>query len=200
MVGYPRQFESLTNRLGFQITREDTSQLCLTWCGTRFPGLLCLTVTLVLLWISIPVFIAIALQGFSGPASHLWYFPVMNLILLGVAIFLLSLKRTIKIDKIYSRIHLSKRSLFRRQDLKLDFNEVVVLNLGTDMVYSGIAVAGSTVGQSSFPSPSLRLILINSDSVLLDRGGKSRIKKLADHLGRVLNKPVTSSEEIDNAS
>ena len=120
MEGYPRQFESLANRLGFQIAREDKSQLCLTWCGTRFPGLLCLIVTLVLFWISVPVFIAIALQGFGSPASPLWYFPVMNLILLGVSVFLLSLKRTIQIDKIYSRIHLSKRSLFRRQDLNLD--------------------------------------------------------------------------------
>ena len=124
----------------------------------------------------------------------------MNMILLGVAVFLLSIRRTILIDQKNCLVHLSKRSLFRRRDLKLGFDEVAILKLGTDMVYSGFAVAGSTVGQSSFPSPSLRLILAGGETVLLERAGRTRIKDLADRLGPMLAKPVTTMEEVDRES
>ncbi len=38
------------------------------------------------------------LRGFVGPAGSLWYFPLMNLVLFGIAIFLVTQRRTIVFD------------------------------------------------------------------------------------------------------
>ncbi|MFQ5850940.1 MAG: hypothetical protein ACE5JU_10175 [Candidatus Binatia bacterium] len=191
MEGRPSYFESIVTRLGFQIEEESTDRVCLVWYGARFPGLLCLGVSLVLLFFSVPVLEAMLSRGLGGTAASLWYFPAMNISLFGVALFLLSLKRTIVTDQRSRRVFLSKRSLLKRRNLAVDFSEIVALRLGTDMVYSGPALAGSTMGQSFFPAFSLRLVLESEETVLLDRGRKRNIDDLANRLSRFLDKPIT---------
>ncbi len=73
------------------------------------------------------------------------------------------------------------------------FGEIAALQVGTDMVYSGLAVAGSTMGQSRFPTASLRLALNGGETVLLDRGTKQRIRDLALRINRHLDKPITDN-------
>jgi hypothetical protein len=55
-------------------------------------------------------------------------------------------------------------------------------------VYNGFAVAGSSAAQQ-FPVPSLRLFLVNGDSVLLDRGSRRRLKELGNQIGEQLKRP-----------
>ncbi|MFQ5542163.1 MAG: hypothetical protein ACE5E2_04980 [Candidatus Binatia bacterium] len=192
MKGQPSNFESLVTHLGFQTHEESEDQLSLVWRGTRFPGYLCLGVSLALLFLSVPVMEAIRIRGLGSTAASLWYFPVMNLILFCVAVFLLSLKRVIIIDQRSQQVYLYRKSLLRRRDLEVDFSEIENLRLGTDMVYSGPALAGSTTGQSFFPASALRLVLTSGETVLMDRGSKRRIEDLARRLSRFLCKPTTS--------
>ena len=98
MQGTPADFEAIGNRLGFRISDNSHQTLALVWQGTRFPAFLCLGIALALLFISVPIVAALNLRGFVGPAGSLWYFPIMNLILFGVAAFLLTQKRTIVFD------------------------------------------------------------------------------------------------------
>ena len=192
MKGQPSHFESFVTRLGFQTHEETEDRLSLIWRGTRFPGYLCLGFSLALLFLSVPVMEAIRIRGLASTAASLWYFPVMNLILFCAAIFLLSLKRVIIMDQRSQQVYLYKRSLLRRRDLEMNFSEIVTLRLGTDMVYSGPALAGSTTGQSFFPASALRLVLTSGETVLMDRGNKRRIEDLARRLSRYLRKPITS--------
>jgi hypothetical protein len=150
MEGDPRHFESFISRLGFQVHREDSHGVRLVWHSTRYPGLLCLGLSLALLFLSVPVLQAILIQGTDSTAMSLWYFPAMNLILFCVALFLLSLNRTTVIDQRSKRVLLSKRSVLRRRDLAVVFGEIAALRVGTDMVYSGPAVAGTN------PSPTAK--------------------------------------------
>ena len=53
------------------------------------------------------------LNGFVGAAGSLWYFPLMNLILFGISLYLLSQKRTIIIDNSAQQVTLKKRSLYQ---------------------------------------------------------------------------------------
>jgi hypothetical protein len=195
MRGQPSHFESFVTHLGFQTHEEREDRLSLVWQGTRFPGYLCLGVSLALLFLSVPVMEAIRIRGLDGTAASLWYFPVMNLILFCVAVFLFSLKRLIIIDQRSQQVYFFKRSLLRRRDLEVDFSEIVTLRLGTDMVYSGPALAGSTTGQSFFPGSALRLVLTSGETVLMDRGNKRRIEDLAGRLSRFLGKPITSESK-----
>ena len=197
MEGDPRHFESIGNRLGFRIEQEDAGRLCLVWRGARFPGLLCLAISLALLILTMPILEAIRLHGFSSRVGSLWYFPVMNLILFGVAIFLLSLKRTIILDQKDGRLSLWKRSLLSRHCLTVNFAEIASLRLGTDEVYSGFAVAGSTAGVKSFPAASLRLLLSNGETLLLDRGGRKRLGEMAERLSVFLDKPITMEGKVE---
>lgn len=119
----------------------------------------------------------------------MWYFPMMNLILLFIALFLLSLKRTVLFDHKERRVVLHKRSLFRANRLCVDYDEVTALRLGMDQVYSGFAVAGSTSAQT-YPVPSLRLVLTGGETVLLDRGGMRRLEALGKRLSGHLGKPL----------
>lgn len=192
MEGNPRHFESIGNRLGFKVVEEKADRLCLVWRGPLFPSLLCLGISLALLFISVPVFQAIRLQGLESRVASLWYFPLMNAALLGVSAFLLSLKREITLDHGSHDAVMSKRSLFRRQQLVVEFEEIAALQSGHDQVYSGLGVAGSTAGES-FPANSLRLLLANGESVLIDRGGKRRLEELGERLGRFLDKPLRKS-------
>jgi len=56
-------------------------------------------------------------------------------------------------------------------------------------VYSGFAVAGSSAAQS-FPVPSLRLIVKEGASVLLDRGGFKRLETLGRSIGERIGRPL----------
>ena len=190
MTGDPRHFESIGNRLGFRPEPSGDDEINLVWRGGRFPALLCLGIAAFLLLLSGPVFLAIRAQGLDSAVGSLWYFPAMNVVLFGVALFLLTLKRTIRIDRRAARVRLSRSSLLMRRRLVLEFDEVRALGLGEDEVYSGFAVAGSTAGQKSFPARSLRLLLSGSQSVLLDRGGGRRLEELAARIGRFMDKPV----------
>lgn len=189
MEGNPVEFEALGNRLGFIIAKEEEQRIELTWRGPRFPAYLCLGIALLLLGVTLPIVEAIRLRGFIGPAASLWYFPVMNLILLGIAVYLLSQKRSIVIDGVSRNVTLTRRSAHRRILLTVDFVDIEKLKLGADQVYSGFAVAGSSAAQS-FPASSLRLIIKGGASVLLDRGGRKRLEALGRKIGERINRPL----------
>ena len=189
MEGNPAQFEAIGSRLGFRLDEQGNDRLSLAWQGARFPAFLCFGIAAALLFMSIPIVEAIRVRGLQGPAASLWYFPLMNLILLGIALFLLSIKRTILFERANQTITLLKRSIFRASRLCVGYDEVIVLRLGTDQVYSGFALAGSSAAET-YPVPSLRLVLKSGESVLLDRGGMKRLKSLAERLSSFVDKPL----------
>jgi hypothetical protein len=192
--GNPAQFEAIGNRLGFRIAEDTEKTLSLVWQGPRFPAFLSLGIALLLLFVSVPILYAIYLKGFVGAAGSLWYFPLMNVILFGISIFLLSQKRTIVIDNEKQNVTLTKRSLYQTTSLTLGYPEIKKLSLGIDQVYSGFAVAGSSAAQS-FPVPSLRLFATGDVSILLDRGSLRRLEELGRGVSHRLNKPL----EVDPA-
>lgn len=193
MHGHPSDFEALGSRLGFHLIQDTPERIVLAWQGARFPALLCMGIALALLFISVPIAEAIRVRGFEGPAASLWYFPLMNLVLLGISFYLLSLKRTIVVDATDKTVVLSKRTLLRRSELRLAWDEVKALRLGTDQVYSGFAIAGSSAAQT-YPVPSLRLVFHNGDGVLLDRSGKKRLEELAKKLSALIGKSIEVEE------
>ena len=193
MEGDPTQFEVIGSRLGFRVAEERQEKLTLVWQGARFPAFLCLGIGITLLILSVPILEAIRQRGFEGLASSLWYFPLMNLILLAISLYLLSLKRTILFDHKQRWLVLQKRSLFSNTRLCLDYDEVIALRLGIDQVYGGFAVAGSSAAESH-PVPSLRLVLKEGETVLLDRGGRKRLGDLGKKLSGFLEKPLQSEE------
>ena len=191
MQGNPADFETIGNRIGFRVVEDSSERLRLLWQGPRFPAFLCLGIALLLLLVSVPIVQAIYLNGFASRAASLWYFPLMNLVLIGIAFYLLAQQRSIIMVSAGHAILLRKRSLLRTFSLELCAGEVERLKLGLDQVYSGFAVAGSSAAQS-FPVASLRLSLRGGDTVLVDRGGARRLeelgKKIADRLGLALEK------------
>lgn len=189
MQGNPAQFEAMGNRLGFRIVQETPERLRLVWQGARFPAFLCLGMALALLFISIPIVQAINLRGFVGPAGSLWYFPLMNVILFGISIYLLSQKRTIAIDSSSEQVTLARRSFPRTTLLILSYTEVAELRLGVDEVYDGFAVAGSSAAES-FPVPALRLIVTGGKSILLDRGSFRKLEDMGKRISDRLKKPL----------
>jgi hypothetical protein len=194
MEGNPTHFEAIGNRLGFRIVEETDKKLFLIWQGPRFPAFLCLGIALLHLVVSVPILYAIYLNGFVGAAGSLWYFPLMNVILFGISIYLLSQKRTIVIDNAAQQVTLRRRSLHQTSSLLVGYPEIERLRLGVDQVYSGFAVAGSSSAQT-FPVPSLRLFAMGGKSILLDRGSLRRLEKLGRGVSRRLNKPL----EVDPA-
>jgi hypothetical protein len=194
MQGDPRHFESVGSRFGFQVEADTPEELRLVWRGSRFPAFLCLGISLALLFLSVPIAQAIALHGLASRVGSLWYFPVMNLVLFGVAIFLISLNRRVRVERKARLFSLSKGSLFGSRKLVAGANEIADLRLGTDAVYAGIGVAGTTQGQSYFPALSLRLRLIEGPTVLIDRAGTKRLENLAQCLSRALDKPIVREE------
>jgi hypothetical protein len=192
MQGNPASFDAIGNRLGFGIAENNVQRLRLVWHGPSFPAYLCLSIAIILMFISGPIVEAIRLRGFAGPAASLWYFPVMNAILFGIACYLLTLKRSILFDHQAQEIILTNQSLFKRSSLSASYSEIEKINLGMDQVYNGFAVAGSSAAQQ-FPVPSLRLFLVNGDTVLLDRGSRGRLKELGNQIGEQLKRPF----EID---
>ena len=195
MQGNPANFDAIGNRLGFGIAENNIQQLRLIWQGPRFPAYLCLSIAILLLFISVPIVEAIRLRGFVGPAASLWYFPVMNTILFGIACYLLTLKRTILFDHQRQRMVLTNQSLFNRSFLSASYSEIAKINLGVDQVYNGFAVAGSSAAQQ-IPVPSLRLFLLNGDSVLLDRGSRGRLKGLGMQIGERLKRPFEMDAQL----
>jgi len=194
MEGDPTQFEAIGNRLGFDIAAETADELHLIWRGPRFPAFLCLGIALLLLGVSVPILWAIYLNGFVGAAGSLWYFPLMNLILFGISLYLLYQKRTIVVSETTQRVRLTKRSFYRITSLSIPYVEIDKIQLGADQVYSGFAVAGSSAAES-FAVPSLRLVGISGQSVLLDRGSFRRLESL----GKRLADRIQRNFEIDTA-
>jgi len=192
--GNPTQFEAIGNRLGFRVAEDTEKTLSLVWQGPRFPAFLCLGIALLLLSVSVPILYAIYLNGFVGAAGSLWYFPLMNFILFGISIYLLSQKRTIVIDNTRQNVTLTKKSLYQTTLLNVDYPEIKKLSLGIDQVYSGFAVAGSSSAQT-FPVPSLRLFATGDVSILLDRGSLRRLEELGRGVSHRLNRPL----EVDPA-
>jgi hypothetical protein len=189
MIGDPAQFEALGNRLGFRIVEQTSDILRLHWQGARFPAFLCLGIALLLLLVSVPITQALILRGFVGPASSLWYFPLMNLVLFGISIFLVTQRRFIEIDNHTRTITLTRRSLYRSVIFSTSYDEVDEIRLTIDEIQSGFAVGGSTAAQK-FPVPALRLALANGAWVLLDRGSFRKLsefgKLISERLGKSL--------------
>jgi hypothetical protein len=194
MEGNAAEFEAMGSRLGFRIVEETPERLRLAWQGTRFPAFLCLGIAVLLLFISVPIAQAINIRGFVGPAGSLWYFPLMNLILFGISIYLLSQKRTIVIDSSSKKVILTRRSFYRTTRLVINYIQIGRLKLGVDQVYSGFAVAGSSAAEN-FSVPALRLIVSGGESVLLDRGSSRKLKDLGQRISERLRKPL----EIENS-
>ena len=189
MIGDPSQFEAIGNRLGFSIVEDSPERLRLTWQGARFPAFLCVGIAVLLLFVSIPIVQALSLRGFVGPAGSLWYFPLMNLVLFGIAIFLVTQRRTIDFDSRAKSFALCRQSLYRRTTLRASFNEIEKITLSIDEVFSGFAIGGSTAAES-FPVPALRIYFKDDRAALLDRGSMRRLedtgKKIAARLGKTL--------------
>ena len=116
----------------------------------------------------------------------------MNLVLFGIAIFLVTQRRVIEIDSRARQITLLRRSFYRTTKLRATQEEISKIKLGIDHVYSGFAVGGSTAAEK-FPIPALRIVLINEESVLLDRGS---LRKLAE-LGKLVSERMAKPFEID---
>jgi hypothetical protein len=192
MIGNPAQFEAIGNRLGFHVVEQTPQKLRLVWQGARFPAFLCLGIALLLLFVSVPILQALHLRGFVGPAGSLWYFPLMNLILFGIAIFLVTQRRVIAIDGQSRQITLLRRSFYRLTVLRASYDEISRVKLGIDQVYSGFALGGSTAAEK-FPVPALRVIFTTGESVLLDRGS---FRKLAA-LGKLVSERVVKPFEVD---
>ncbi|HET7911810.1 MAG TPA: hypothetical protein VFL49_07255 [Pseudolabrys sp.] len=192
MIGDPAQFEAIGNRLGFRVVEQTPQMLRLSWQGARFPAFLCLGIALLLLFVSVPIVQALQARGFTGPAGALWYFPVMNLILFGIAIFLVTQRRVIEIDNQARQVTLRRQSLYRCQVLCAAYSEIDHVNLGVDQVYSGFALGGSTAAEK-FAVPALRIGLNGGAAVLLDRGS---FRKLAE-LGKLVSERIAKPLQID---
>lgn len=195
MEGQSTQFESIGSRLGFRVVEQNSRWLKLAWQGPRFPAFLCFGISVLMLFVSVPIVQALRWRGFVGPAGSLWYFPLMNLILLGISLYLISQKRTVVIDSTAQTVTLSRRSLYRHTLLALSYSEIDKLELSLDQVYSGFSVAGSSAAQS-FPVPSLRLIASNGESILIDRGSKRKLAELGKNISERLVKPLATDPAV----
>jgi hypothetical protein len=197
MIGDPAEFEAIGNRLGFYIVEDSPEKIVLRWQGARFPAFLCLGIALLLLFVSIPISQALWLRGFVGPAGSLWYFPLMNLVLFGIAIFLVTQRRTIEIDNSSRRVILRRRSLCRTKVLIASYDEIAAVRLGEDQVESGFALGGSTAAEK-FPVPALRLMMASDVNVLLDRGSYRRLSELGKRISERLAKPLSIDPELQS--
>jgi len=195
MIGNPAQFEAIGNRLGFRVVEETPDKLRLLWQGARFPAFLCLGIALLLLFVSIPIVQALWLRGFVGPAGSLWYFPLMNLVLFGISVYLVTQQRSIEIDRHARQITLRRQSLYWSMILSASYEEISEIQLGIDEVESGFALAGSTAA-TKFPVPALRLRLTNGERVLLDRGSKRKLTELGRLVGERLAHPLAIDPQL----
>jgi hypothetical protein len=196
MIGNPAQFEAIGNRLGFQVTEQTTQKLRLHWQGPRFPAFLCLGIALLLLFVSVPILQALHVRGFDGPAGSLWYFPLMNVVLFGIAIFLVTQQRGIEVDNRSRRITLRRQSLYRSIVLTASYDEIREIQLGVDEIQSGLAVAGSTAAEK-FPVPALRMVLTDGRTVLLDRGSFRRLKETGKLISERTDIPLALDSRLE---
>jgi hypothetical protein len=195
MIGDPSQFEAIGNRLGFNIIEDSPERLRLSWQGARFPAFLCVGIAVLLLFVSVPILQALHLRGFVGPAGSLWYFPLMNLVLFGIAIFLVTQRRTIVFDSSVKSFELCRRSLYRRIKLIASFDEIKNITLSTDQVFSGFAIGGSTSAES-FPVPALRIHFTGMEAALLDRGSLRRLEVTGKKIAARIGKPLEIAPEL----
>jgi len=189
MIGDPAQFETIGNRLGFEIVENTREKLRLVWHGARFPAFLCLGIAVLLLFVSVPIIEALRLRGFAGPAGALWYFPLMNFILFAIALFLVTQRRVIEIDSRARQVILRRHSLYRSIVLSASYDEIDKFKLGFDQVYSGFALGGSTAAQK-FSVPALRMVLRDGAAVLLDRGSVRKLRELGKLASELLSRPL----------
>jgi len=189
MIGDPAQFETIGNRLGFEIVENTREKLRLVWHGARFPAFLCLGIAVLLLFVSVPIIEALRLRGFAGPAGALWYFPLMNFILFAIALFLVTQRRVIELDSRARQVTLRRHSLYRSIVLSASYDEIDKFKLGFDQVYSGFALGGSTAAQK-FSVPALRMVLRDGAAVLLDRGSVRKLKELGKLASELLSRPL----------
>ena len=189
MIGDPAQFETIGNRLGFEIVENTREKLRLVWHGARFPAFLCLGIAVLLLFVSVPIIEALRVRGFAGPAGALWYFPVMNFILFAIALFLVTQRRVIEFDSRARQVILRRHSLYRSIVLSASYGEIDKFKLGFDQVYSGFALGGSTAAQK-FSVPALRMVLRDGAAVLLDRGSVRKLKELGELASELLSRPL----------
>ena len=189
MIGDPAQFETIGNRLGFEIVENTREKLRLVWHGARFPAFLCLGIAVLLLFVSVPIIEALRVRGFAGPAGALWYFPLMNFILFAIALFLVTQRRVIEIDSRARQVILRRHSLYRSIVLSASYDEIDKFKLGFDQVYSGFALGGSTAAQK-FSVPALRMVLRDGAAVLLDRGSVRKLRELGKLASELLSRPL----------
>jgi hypothetical protein len=189
MIGDPAQFETIGNRLGFEIVENTREKLRLVWHGARFPAFLCLGIAVLLLFVSVPIVEALRLRGFAGPAGALWYFPLMNFILFAIALFLVTQRRVIELDSRARQVILRRHSLYRSIVLSASYDEIDKFKLGFDQVYSGFALGGSTAAQK-FSVPALRMVWRDGAAVLLDRGSVRKLKELGELARELLSRPL----------
>ncbi|HVO92052.1 MAG TPA: hypothetical protein VMT22_04395 [Terriglobales bacterium] len=195
MNGDAAQFEAIGNRLGFRVVEQTPDRLRLRWQGARFPAFLCLGIALLLLSISIPITQALILRGFVGPAGSLWYFPLMNFMLFGIAIFLLTQQRVIELDNQRRNIKLKRQSLYHSVLFSAGYDEICEIHLGIDEIQSGFALGGSTAAQK-FPVPALRMRIANGDWLLLDRGSYRKLAEIGSIMGERLGKSLTMDPQL----
>ena len=189
MIGDPAQFETIGNRLGFEIVENTREKLRLVWHGARFPAFLCLGIAVLLLFVSVPIIEALRLRGFAGPAGALWYFPLMNFILFAIALFLVTQRRVIELDSRARQVILRRHSLYRSIVLSASYDEIDKFKLGFDQVYSGFALGGSTAAQK-FSVPALRMVLRDGAAVLLDRGSVRKLREVGKLASELLSRPL----------
>ena len=195
MIGNPAEFEDIGKRLGLRLVEQTPDRILLRWRGPRFPAFLCLGIAVLLLFVSVPIMEALRLRGMTGPAGSLWYFPVMNLILFGISLYLITQRRTVEVDHRMRRIILRRLSLYRSTVFEALYDEITGASLGMDQVYSGFALGGSTAAES-FPVPALRLQLKDGNSVLLDRGSSRRLAEIGDLVSERLSKPLIVDPQL----
>ena len=199
MTGDPAQFEAIGNRLGFRVVEQTPDKVRLHWQGPRFPAFLCLGIALLLLFVSVPIIQALLLRGLVGPAGSLWYFPLMNLVLFGISLFLITQRRVIELDNNARQVILRRHSLYRSTALSASYDEIVEVRLGVDEIESGFALAGSTAAQK-FPIPALRLVLPNGANVLLDRGSYRKLTEIGKLTSERLAKPFEIDPQLQSHS
>ena len=195
MIGDPAQFEAIGSRLGFRVVEQTPDRLRLLWQGARFPAFLCLGIALLLLFVSVPIIQALHTRGFVGPAASLWYFPLMNLILFAIAIFLITQRRVIELDHAARQIVLQRRSLYRAITLSASYEEISKFKISMDQVYSGFAVGGSTAAER-FPIPALRMVLASQEAILLDRGSVRRLGEIGKLISERIDKPLEFDSQL----
>jgi hypothetical protein len=187
--GDPGRFEWTGSKIGYRL-QEKTGEIILHWKCPLFPPLLCLGIALFLLAPSFFILQAIWMD-IQGPARSLWYFPVMNLILLGIGVYLLSLRRQVVFDSNARSVRFTKLSLAGVERLEVGFEDIVQARIAPDRVKIGYIVAAEKEG---YPIPALRLVLGSDHTVLVERGRKTRLIDIGRKISGQIGCPVLVSD------